>query len=813
MDDIDIHFPIKKNGAPLYRKHQKETIERVLNGFFSDYKYIGIEGPVGCGKSVINYTVGKCHGKKITYLTSMKTLQDQISKERWKGVRSLKGKTGYLCNADLEMRKMCGYDGDEIKTCSNCTADDLRRRDTTVEKFINAMEDIWEDSLERSSFTSTDDFMSVYTENLYPEAVKLYKFETSRPYDEKSEYWKGMPAYDENNIIIQNYIHNMTLESISCKLTYRECYHKSSRSLAKLADIRVLNPDIFFNYNRSIWSPFQYSDLMIIDECHGFDGIMQRIFGKKIPTEIINKIYGIDMSEIYNEPSDSKAVDKCISFCNNKIKGIINDLLFVKKLGNILTVHNHTTFMNVKSQSKVWEAFEKCFVTIYGRETGEDIGFFDLVGHPSMDRFREFMEGSFKVTYTGALEPVIVNVRKYLEPVMNRIIKSETAYKVKQWHKRGYVESDLICSDYVVGMYLLKLYETMVPFVERVELLSCIPGSFLFDRSKETTKLTGTQFVSERSVTDQHFIEIAIVKPGAIAKEFFYSKADRVLFSTGTWVFPETQKRKLGIDCLDLIKIQSTFDVRRRKIYVLEGYTNFSQKINDKEYFYQKNPQVFVDELESLIAKIKKLIEHEYAITPNIIVHCHTTNIAMLVASNIRNVDKYWIHLGEDAPDKVMNQHTKKHIDVLKKEFILSDIERQNDRGIIIVSPSLTEGVDFKYGKARAQIILKHPIPNVKSAYVDCLNNGNKELGILPDKDFISHLTYTSLIQQYGRVMRSDDDWGFTFTFDAKIANDIGRILTIRNEVERMNAKFFFEAVAYHRVSDQQVQFLLPPWR
>lgn len=812
MDDIDIHFPIKKNGIPLYRKYQKETIENILNGFFDSQRYVGIEGPVGCGKSVINYTVGKCHGKKITYLTSMKTLQDQITKERWQGVRSLKGRTGYLCNADLEIRKMCGYDGDEIKTCENCTADDLRDRDTTVEKFANAMEEIWEESLERSSFVSVDDFLSVYKEQLIPEAIKVYKFETSLPNEDRKEYWRGRPAYNENDPGINHFIHNMALESISCKLTYRECYHKSSRALAKLADTRVLNPDVFFNYNRSEWSPFHHSDLMIIDECHGFDSIMQRIFGKKIPIDIINQIYGINMSVIYDEPSDAEAVNKCIEFCKNKLSGIITDLKFVKKLGNILTIHNHTTFMNVRSESRVYQMFEKCFTRLYGRKTHENIGFFDLTDHKYMEEFRGLMEDAFKVTYTGALSSVIGNVRKYLAPKMDSIIQIETAYKISQWEKRAYVKTDLICSDYVVGMYLIKLYNTLLPFIERIGFLSNTSGSFLFDRSKETANLTGTEFVSE-NVSKERFMEIVIVKPGEIAKEFFYSKASHVLFSTGTWIYPETQKRKLGIGSLKLIKVLSTFDVKRRKIYVLEGYTNFSKRGDDGVYLYKKNPQVFVDELESLVVKIKRLIEHEFHITPNIIVHCHTAHIAMLVATHLRNVDKYWIHLGENAQDRVLNKNTGKYIDVLKKEFILSDIERHYDDGIVMVSPSLTEGTDFKHGKAHAQIILKHPIPNIKSAYVNCIHKGNLELGITPDKDFISHLTYTALVQQYGRVMRSEDDWGFTFTFDAKIAEDIGRILTIRGKVEEMNANFFFDGVAYKRISDQQVQFIQPPWR
>jgi Rad3-related DNA helicase len=115
--------------------------------------------------------------------------------------------------------------------------------------------------------------------------------------------------------------------------------------------------------------------------------------------------------------------------------------------------------------------------------------------------------------------------------------------------------------------------------------------------------------------------------------------------------------------------------------------------------------------------------------------------------------------------------------------------------GKVVVSPSLTEGVDFKYDKCRAQIILKHPIPNIGAAYINNRRKGNPELGILPDKNFISHVTYTTLTQQYGRVMRSEDDWGFTFVFDNKSAHDIRSILEHPRLINEMNASFLFEGV------------------
>jgi hypothetical protein len=802
MSDIDNHFPIKKNGVPLYRKHQKEAIKKILDGFYGDQKFVGVEGPVGCGKSVINYTVGKCQGKKVTYLTSMKTLQDQISRERWVGVRSLKGKTGYLCNASMGKRIPCGYDGDDIKTCQNCTAVDLRSGKTDVLKFISAMSSTWEDEncSSRSSFINEDDFINSLSFTLMPAAIEAYK----KKCEEDSSLVEYKPSM---NMAIQSSV----LESISCKLCYRECFHKSSRELARSADVRVLNPDVFFQYNRSERSPFQHSDLMVIDECHGFDGIMQRVFGEKLPIDILKTIYGIDLFGVYDNKSSVGSVDD-LSAKLAMFENLIMDLKYMKKVGLILTIHNSKTYYNVKSDSAVYAEFVRCFNKIYGRTNVEGLSFWDILKTTKYDnelkRFDKFMEESFGLCYNGCLHDIILNIRSYIGKGMGGLVSTETAYKMKQWGIKNPDAGDKICDDYIVGMYLNKLLDTLLPFFEKFKFLSSIDKCFLFEKATEKvrTALSETPFKSEKvSYDKERLLEIVIVDTGKIANMFFYSKADKVLFSSGTWIYPETQKKKLGINSVELIRIPSTFDVKRRMIYVMDGMTNFSEKIGDA-YLYKENPKVFVEQLESLVIKIKDLLIKNYRINPNIIVHCHTNFLAELIAANLNNVDNYWIHLR----DRVWNKNVQKYVEPIEKEVILSSIDNNYDGGIVMVSPSLTEGVDFKFARARAQIILKHPMPNVEAAYIKNRRKGNLELGISPDKNFVSHVTYTTLTQQYGRVMRSEDDWGFTFIFDKKSACDIRDIMKSPRLISEMNASFFFEGICYSRSPAGQISFVTP---
>jgi len=85
-------FPYKK-----MRKSQNNILN-TLNKYLDDYNNFILDIKTGQGKSGIAYTLGKSIGK--TYLiTSTKQLQDQYINE-FKDIKSLKGKSNYICNKD-----------------------------------------------------------------------------------------------------------------------------------------------------------------------------------------------------------------------------------------------------------------------------------------------------------------------------------------------------------------------------------------------------------------------------------------------------------------------------------------------------------------------------------------------------------------------------------------------------------------------------------------------------------------------------------------------------------------------------------------
>ena len=86
---------------------------------------------------------------------------------------------------------------------------------------------------------------------------------------------------------------------------------------------------------------------------------------------------------------------------------------------------------------------------------------------------------------------------------------------------------------------------------------------------------------------------------------------------------------------------------------------------------------------------------------------------------------------------------------------------RKSDRDDVLVSPSLTTGVDLPYDLLRFQILPKLPFPDQRDPVVAAQKGTElgKRLGLMD--------TAVTLGQAYGRIMRADDDGGYTYLLDA----------------------------------------------
>jgi len=92
------------------------------------------------------------------------------------------------------------------------------------------------------------------------------------------------------------------------------------------------------------------------------------------------------------------------------------------------------------------------------------------------------------------------------------------------------------------------------------------------------------------------------------------------------------------------------------------------------------------------------------------------------------------------------------------KSIALAHHKQQADS--ILVSPSMMEGVDLADDLGRFQVIMKVPFP-AKSEYMEALNSAMPGL--------YEMATRNSLVQAYGRAVRSDKDWAHTYVLDGSL--------------------------------------------
>lgn len=79
----------------------------------------------------------------------------------------------------------------------------------------------------------------------------------------------------------------------------------------------------------------------------------------------------------------------------------------------------------------------------------------------------------------------------------------------------------------------------------------------------------------------------------------------------------------------------------------------------------------------------------------------------------------------------------------------------------VLVSPSMSEGVDLPYDKCRFQVIYKIPFPYLGDRQVDLRRK--------TDMRWYAYKTVMTLMQAYGRGMRAEDDECYTYILDSNI--------------------------------------------
>jgi Rad3-related DNA helicase len=233
-------------------------------------------------------------------------------------------------------------------------------------------------------------------------------------------------------------------------------------------------------------------------------------------------------------------------------------------------------------------------------------------------------------------------------------------------------------------------------------------------------------YVGERCInTTFEFIPHSV---GNAPTNLIFNFGEHVLLMSGT-IYDKTMFCKsIGINPDDayFIRVPSTFPVKTRPIYLKPDYQVDTSFANWDSNF------------KDMIAKISKILKIFHDVKG--LIHVPSYQAAEEIAS--------WL-----PPDRVI-WHDKTNAQEKLQEFYNSTEPK------VFLSPVCQQGVDFKYDRARFQIVLRIPYLNTSDEYVKHVVEND-----FPKYNYWALLTFG---QQIGRVNRAEDDFGVTFLMDSR---------------------------------------------
>ena len=229
--------------------------------------------------------------------------------------------------------------------------------------------------------------------------------------------------------------------------------------------------------------------------------------------------------------------------------------------------------------------------------------------------------------------------------------------------------------------------------------------------------------------SDGQWLSFKPVTVSSFARELLFGFADRVLMLSATILDAPTYLRSLGIspEEAEVIGVSSDFPPENRPIY-LRPVARLTRHHLEKD----------LPKLVGEIAELCKAHPEDKGL-----IHAHSYKIAAYIAQHLPPECKKRLvtHYSSDGRDAALEQHTR------------------SKKPTILLSPSMTEGIDLADELSRWQVICKIPYPYLGDPQV----KRRKEL----DSAWYDWRTCLTVVQAYGRSVRSREDFAVTYILDA----------------------------------------------
>lgn len=247
--------------------------------------------------------------------------------------------------------------------------------------------------------------------------------------------------------------------------------------------------------------------------------------------------------------------------------------------------------------------------------------------------------------------------------------------------------------------------------------------------------------VPERSAGKRSAENSLIIRPltaTLFAEDILFSKAEMIVLTSATILDIPTFMRNLGIKSEEavIVRLPSEFPVQNRPIYYWPaGCMSYTKKETT-------TPE--------LLRRIDLLVD--YYVGKKGIIHTHSYGLNKIVVD----------HLMAGPHRNRIITHTS--ISGMRDQAVMEHSERGDDT--ILVSPSMTEGLDLKEDLGRFGIICKIPY-----GALDIYTKARMKL----DSSWYQLMTSLVLVQTTGRIVRSATDKGHNWILDGDFTAFLNR--------------------------------------
>jgi len=204
-------------------------------------------------------------------------------------------------------------------------------------------------------------------------------------------------------------------------------------------------------------------------------------------------------------------------------------------------------------------------------------------------------------------------------------------------------------------------------------------------------------------------------------------KGDKILLMSGTILNKDVFCKNVGIplDDTEFLSLGSPFKKENRTV-IATNVCSLSYKNIDRN-------------LPRIAEVIYKLINSQHKNEKGII-HCNSYKIANYITKKVRHKNRFIVH---DSTNRIE----------------MYELHLGTTHPTILVSPSMTEGIDLYDDLSRFQIIVKTPFPYLGDNYI------TTKMARIPG--WYELETAKTIIQASGRSVRNSDDYCMTYILDS----------------------------------------------